>query len=81
MLLVVMATGEAERAEGERHRLTDNDRRLDLLAMKSGGWGKVQTAIRRAFTAKPGRPADNRRACELGAPRGAKRWNWYQSEQ
>jgi hypothetical protein len=33
MLLVVMATGEAEPMEGERHRLTDNDRRVDLSCL------------------------------------------------
>jgi hypothetical protein len=49
-----METGP-ESAAGVPHRITDNARLLGLAKMKSGGWGRVQTAIQRAFLAYPGR--------------------------
>src|SRR5688572_7273308 len=59
------------------HRLRDIHRRLGLLAMRDGGWGRVQKALGRAFVANPDRPLTTTELCRWAHPRGFKVWNRF----
>jgi hypothetical protein len=58
------------------HRFTDSDSRRGLAAMRSGGWGRVQVAVRRAFIVSPGQPLTTTQLAQWAYPRVGTLQQW-----
>jgi hypothetical protein len=61
--------GVAAPEENRRHLFTEMERRSGVAAMRQGNWGRVQRAIRWAFTAEGNRPLSTMQLVAWAYPR------------